>query len=751
MKAIAQTFTESKLPIVIVTTDGNANIPDDPKIPASMKIVYRGEGQTTYVTDQNDSQFLKYNGAIGIELRGTTSQFVNKKPYGLETRTAAGASQNVSLLGMPSENDWILNNMAYDPAYVRDYFSYRVARSMGQYSARTVHCELILNGAYMGLYMLQEKLKDDENRINIEELSTTDNNQPNLSGGYIMQGDREKAGDPLAFSLESHTGPAVQMVYDTPKAEEITEPQKAYIKSVFRALEANSTNTSLTNGYPSIIDVPSFIDYIIVNELASNVDAYQYSTFFHKDRGGKLRAGPVWDLNASLGRDLWQEGRGRSQSNVWQFSNGDNEGPRFFRNLFDNSEFKCYLAKRWNELIQPNQPLNLAVLNQILDSVSPAIAEAAARDRARWPGNPDLTTEINLIKTFLAERLAWIGSNVGSASGCANVAVPKLVINEIMYNPPGSEETNEFIEIKNAGTSAADLTGVHFSTLGVSYQFPAGSTLAAGGILVLTRDLASFTATYPTAPAPFGIYARTLPNSTHKLMLSDAFGNMIDVVEYFDKAPWPTAPDGNGASLELTSTDLDNNLAGSWFVRSTNGGSPGIENSSSLPIRLISFSSLAQENAVILVWKTTTELNADKFEVQRMNNKTWSTIGFVKTSGENSTYQFVDDNANKGVNYYRLKMVDLDETFSYSKIITSEIKLSSPIVFPNPADDHIYLRGTALTANQVSLYSITGKPVYKSPEAVKSIPVNNLSEGLYVLKLTYPDNSATTNQILIKR
>ena len=69
---------------------------------------------------------------------------------------------------------------------------------------------------------------------------------------------------------------------------------------------------------------------------------------------------------------------------------------------------------------------------------------------------------------------------------------------------------------------------------------------------------------------PFGQYTRNLSNKSQKIVLSDAFGNEIDKVEYFDTAPWPIAADGSGSYLQLSNTNLDNNLASSWFANSTN-------------------------------------------------------------------------------------------------------------------------------------------------------------------------------------
>ena len=103
---VAQVFTNSNLPIVIINTDNGVPIIDDPRVMASMKIINRGEGERNYVTDQNNPLFLDYDGRIDIELRGSSSQDRPKKQYGFTTLMADGkTNNNVELLGLPEEND----------------------------------------------------------------------------------------------------------------------------------------------------------------------------------------------------------------------------------------------------------------------------------------------------------------------------------------------------------------------------------------------------------------------------------------------------------------------------------------------------------------------------------------------------------------------------------------------------------------------------------------------------------------------
>ena len=148
------TLTESNLPIVVINTFG-ASIPDEPKINADMKIIWRGDGK---INNVNDTVY-NYNGKIGIELRGSTSNFLSdKKPYAIEIRDALGNDADTSLLGMPKESDWALIAPYSDKTLIRDAVIYTLARSIMEYAPRVQFCELILNKQYMGVFVLTEKI-----------------------------------------------------------------------------------------------------------------------------------------------------------------------------------------------------------------------------------------------------------------------------------------------------------------------------------------------------------------------------------------------------------------------------------------------------------------------------------------------------------------------------------------------------------------------------------------------------------------
>ena len=267
---------------------------------------------------------------------------------------------------------------------------------------------------------------------------------------------------------------------------------------------------------------------------------------------------------------IW--GFDRSHYDVWQFSDGGNDGARFWTDLFNNPTYKCYLSKRWHELTLTGQPLSESSLNEFIDTTIATISEASIRENLRWANIPDQAAEIANIKTFITNRINWMTTNIGPYSSCNAVQMPALVINKINYNPMISgnfpiSNDQEFIEIVNAGTTTVNLTGYYFKELGFTYLFPAFSTIAPNQSIYLASNLTTFQSKYGFAA--FGQFTRNLANNSEKLVLADGFGNTIDSVEYFDTAPWPTAPDGNGSYLQLISTSLDNNLASSWVASNT--------------------------------------------------------------------------------------------------------------------------------------------------------------------------------------
>ncbi len=577
--AFAQTFTDSNLPIVLITTDIDPNTGTyfpigDQKTYGYMKIIFHPDGSRNSLADQYNPALLNYNGRMAIRIRGQSTTVLPKKQFRLDTyENDDVTNNNVPLLGMPEENDWILNGLGFDPLLIRDRISYDMFRSTGNYATRGKYCEVMINGAYQGIYMLSENIKRDTDRLNIAELMPNENTQPSITGGYITKSDKLSEGDYVAWAYETHIGGWVDFVHDTPEPDEITPQQHNYIKGVFDGLKntANAQNTSISNGFPSFIDIASFVDFILVNEFAANVDAYQYSTFFHKDRGGKLRAGPVWDFNLTYGNDLFIWGFDRSHYWVWQFDNGDNVGAKFWKQLYDNPQFHCYMAKRWAELTAEGKCLNFNKVSQQIDSLVLLLGEARVREQQKWEtiGTEQVyLSNIEAMKTWIQNRINWMNEQIGPVSGCQFPFIHPIVISKIHYNPksspPYSSNDLEFIELTNNGNTNANISGYHFSEPGMSFVIPQNTILQAGNKTYLAFNSSVFKIVY--GPVPVGQYTRNMSNKSLGLVLRDPWGNLVDEVRYTDSAPWPEEADGDGPYLVLKDLNLDNSLPSSWTI-----------------------------------------------------------------------------------------------------------------------------------------------------------------------------------------
>jgi hypothetical protein len=441
---------------------------------------------------------------------------------------------------------------------------------MGEYASRTVYCELVINGTYKGLYLLLEKVKADDDRINVIKIDKADKYLPDLTGGYITKSDKVTGGDPVAWIMPSYTNVNVNFIHQLPKPEDVTYDQNQYIKGQFEKLsaEAFKGNAVIETGYPSVIDVLSFVNYMLIQEFASNSDAYQFSTFYHKDRNGRLRAGPIWDNDLTFGNDIFMWGLDRSKTNLWQFTNGDNEGPVYFRYLYKSDEFRCRLARRWNELTGDGEPLNFNSVITYIDQTVNYIGEAVERDRTLWNVSGSYSSDLAKMKDWIQQRINWISDNIRAGTTCPDPVLPPVVITKIMYNPKPTVEFPdpndlEFIEIKNTGDKTVSLSGAYFPGTGFVYQFPSYTLLKPGAIQILANNAYAFRMVYGFAPS--GEFTRNLSDTGEELVLADGFGNIIDYVKYSDTIPWPDA-DGNGYYLEIADEKKDNNDPSNWVA-----------------------------------------------------------------------------------------------------------------------------------------------------------------------------------------
>jgi hypothetical protein len=462
----AQSFPapdSTSLPLIMINTNGGT-IMDEPKIEADMKIIHT-PGNFNKPSDTANV----YNGRIAIEYRGQHSQLLPQKPYGFETINAYGNEQDMPLFHMPAENDWILLANYNDKAFSRNALAFHLFDKMGHYAPRTMHCEVVINGEYMGIFVLTEKIKRDKNRVDIAKLDTTDKEGIGLTGGYLFANDyfwNDSCWE-SPFRPASRPDDEVYFIYKYPESADITGPQKEYISSFVSNMEATLFGPDFMNpvtGYRAFVSVKSFMDYFIVNELARNVDGFNKSCYYFKnrdDKGGKLHAGPVWDFD-------WAWKNIEDNCYIWEATDGSNwahrvndcndfpVSPDWVTRMLEDSNFCNELHTRYYHFRQTL--LSNDYINHYIDSVAGTVALAQQRHYERWPilGVPagcseveypppaTFEGEIRKMKNWIALRLAWLDANMpGRILMYPSDTVPNDTVpgDSILVNLPNPNET----------------------------------------------------------------------------------------------------------------------------------------------------------------------------------------------------------------------------------------------------------------------------------------------------------------------
>jgi len=413
----SQPFTSSNLPLVTINTNGQV-ILDDPKIIASMGIIWNGAGNRNSLSDPLNN----YNGKVGIEKRGSSSQyFFPKKSYGFETKSNDLVTTDVSLLGLPAENDWILYAPYTDKTMIRDVLTYTLDASLGHWSPRCRFVELFLNGNYEGVYVLMEKIKRNKNRVDIAKLTLADNAGEDLTGGYIIKIDKTTGSSGAGwYSNYSNAAGNTYYQYEYPKPEVITSPQRTYIKNYSRDMETALFQEKFTGtgSYHDFLNDSSFIDFMIINELAKNVDGYRLSSYLYKGKNDRMNCGPIWDFNLTYGNadyfNGWSPYGFQYDANL---GNDNWQNPFWWNKLMVDATYVSKLKKRWT-LLRKKELSNQRV-TFVIDSLTSVISEAKDRNYQRWPimgvkiwpnyyVGYSYASEVDWMKNWIENRLSYL-------------------------------------------------------------------------------------------------------------------------------------------------------------------------------------------------------------------------------------------------------------------------------------------------------------------------------------------------------
>jgi hypothetical protein len=220
------------------------------------------------------------------------------------------------------------------------------------------------------------------------------------------------------------TGQRNEFYYVEPKAEEITPAQKTYLQNYLNQFERALYGPDFKDplkGYAAYIDVDSFIDHHLLVEVTKNIDGFRFSTFYQKDRGGKIRMQPVWDWNLSFGNANGKQGW---MPEYWYWPQLDDSQYSWFRRLFEDPDFGQRYVDRWGQL--RTTVFSVTNLLSRVDGLVAELGEARVRNFQRWPilgrkiwpntfVGRTYEDEIEYLKDFTRNRLAWIDKQFVSA------------------------------------------------------------------------------------------------------------------------------------------------------------------------------------------------------------------------------------------------------------------------------------------------------------------------------------------------
>ena len=321
--------------------------------------------------------------SCSIRGRGNTTWSWPKKPYLIKL------DSKEKVLGMPKHKRWILLANFMDRTLMRNMVSMKVSSMTNlAWTPRCEPVELVLNGMHRGTYLLIEQVRVDKNRVNIKEMTPEDNSGEAVTGGYLLECDfhfdnEVQWTDPHGGCVQWGEHGGIPFAVKYPDEEDLTSEQLSYIKQyVSDTAEAiyGPDFTDPEKGYARYIDVDSFVDYWIVFEVMGNHElGNPGSVFMHKDRGGKLVAGPCWDFDWGV----------LSYNTSPQGKTGLINGKAiWYARLFEDPVFKDKVKARFQELLP-----QLETIPAYMDALQERLSVSAKYNFRMW--NPAEDASMN--------------------------------------------------------------------------------------------------------------------------------------------------------------------------------------------------------------------------------------------------------------------------------------------------------------------------------------------------------------------
>ena len=389
---VYKNYKPSNLPLVVIHSISGLEPTKDNKIDATFYIINEIDVKPKIIY-------------IKLQLKGIENLNLYKKSYYLYFK------EPQKVLDFSHESDkWALVSNYYDKTLIRNLVSFEISKMIGmKYTVECHPVDVMVNGEYKGTYNLCEKIEISENKINIIKMTNYDNQEPEISGGYLL----EINGFAFAFSDKTYFNSIKGIPISFREPEDITEEQRNYIIDKYYEYEIELYDNNLTR-----IDIHSFVKYFLLEEIIGNDMAY-WSTFIYKNRNDeKFYFGPIWDNDMSLENDKRSYPTNCKTNYVFNYGIASGNMDKVIKKILKNEKVKEEIKNVFQSLID-NNIMDLNYLNEYIDNTVELIRESRKLNFMRWNilkeqlnNNPKIYNsfeeEIDVIKNFIKNRMIWL-------------------------------------------------------------------------------------------------------------------------------------------------------------------------------------------------------------------------------------------------------------------------------------------------------------------------------------------------------
>ena len=420
-KVTGDSFTAGNAVTITVESSMDAGIKTSVSIPISGTLVGTGL-PVLYIDTENAQDITEHGTRINMDMeivsnnpahditriglgdqiwgRGNASWDYPKKPYHIRF------ADKIKLFGLEASRHWVLLAEYRSPTLLQNAIGLELGKRMGlPFTSHYVHVNVVLNGEYQGTYLLTEHIRVEKGRVDIDE------NQ-----GFLVEMDFHYDEDP------KFTTPAMNLPFMIHSPEDLLDPLGYdFVRDSIIGLENALIDANFPeSGYRNLIDIDTFVDYILINDILMNWELQvPASVYMYKDSGGKIKMGPLWDLDCGYGYEddtftFFRKYTGQMPN----FPNRDGEGRQFFLKFFEDPKFLAKYHYRWIEIKEIIQSMG-AFINDMKNN----LRRSADLNAMRWYSesasgdynanyNGDYDAEIGKLRTWWEQRIAYLDGEI---------------------------------------------------------------------------------------------------------------------------------------------------------------------------------------------------------------------------------------------------------------------------------------------------------------------------------------------------